>query len=55
MPRPHTWAGGSTTWLSPLQWALPFVQPPPPLKLLWTCWLGLILLFSPCLACGQDG
>lgn len=26
-----------------LQWALPFVSPPPPIKLLSTCWLGLLL------------
>ena len=30
-----------------LQWALPFVLPPPPLKLLSTCWLGLLLSLVP--------
>lgn len=44
-PGPYAQAGDSMALLSLLQWALPFIQPPPPLKLLWTCWLDL--LFSP--------
>lgn len=43
MHRPP-YSGGSMALLSLLQWALPFVQPPIPLKLLWTYWLGLLLL-----------
>lgn len=53
MPRPPTESGDSMALLSLLQWALPFVQPPLPLKLLWTCWLGLLLL-SPVPGLGPE-
>lgn len=37
-----------------LQWALPFVQPPPPLKLLWTCCLDFLFSPAPGLGPVQD-